>query len=395
MLRALFFNVPAHGHVNPSLPVVRELINRGHEVHYYITEAYQKRVAQTGATVHLYGNIADDYFDAKGLDGSAPQKAALALLETTQAIMPELLKIAEQMQADYIIYDCMCPWGYFLARTLKLPAVSSFSLMPLSPRMMLNPGVFRIMFPMLMTGFWSGIEAFRLSNRLGKIYNVPALDMMSVLSAPGDISISYSSSEFIPFSDSLPGHFRMTGWTMPEIKLDPAFVRDSERPLIYISLGTVINDNIDFFQTCIEALADSPYDVLISTGKGLSPERFGTLPENIRLESWVPQPQVLSDATLFITHGGLNSLHEGMYYNVPLLTVPQQIEQMFNAMRVEKLGAGLMLKPGEVSAETLRQCVESIINQPRYKIAAQRLGESLRNAGGVSRAVDEIENLLK
>lgn len=396
MPKALFFNVPAHGHINPSLPLVTELVRRGHDIRYYATESYRQRVTATGAAWFTYdARVEDDYFDGRGLDGTDPQKAAVNLLGTTRAILPDLLQITREAQPDYIIYDCMCPWGYFIGQIMKLPTVSSFSLLPLSPRLFLNWQVLRLLLPMLITGFRSGTEANRLASELGKQYGVKSLDRMTVLSAPGDLSISYSSSAFVPFADTLADSFRLVGWTLPETTADEPFVRDSERKLIYISLGTVANENIGFFKRSIEALAGTGYDVLISTGGRFEADQFGTLPDNISLKPWVPQPQVLQQAALFITHGGINSLHDALYYGVPLLVVPQQTEQTFNGIRVVDLAVGLMLRPQQVTVAAIRSSTEQLLSDNRYQTEAKRIGDSLRAAGGVARAVDEIEALLK
>jgi MGT family glycosyltransferase len=394
MPKALFFSIPAHGHINPSLPLVTELIRRGHEVIYFTTADYRQRVEATGAAVRIYNGIDDDYFDVRGLDGSFPQKAALALLTTTKNILPELLETVNQAKPDYILYDCMCPWGYFVAQIMGLPAVSSASLMPMSSRVMLDWRALRIALPMLLKGFKAGNEANRLSKELGKQYNMKSLSMMNILNAPGDLIISYSSPAYVPFADTLPENVKFVGWTMLENKVDEPFIHDSDRPLVYISLGTVINENKSFFELCIRAFAGMLYDVLITTGGRFSPEQFGTLPENITVKLWVPQAQVLRHTALFITHGGLNSIHEGLYCDVPLLVVPQQTEQTFNAMRVVELGTGLMLQEHTVTEMTLRARVQQLLSDPRYRTQAARIGGTLRSAGGMAKAVDEINYLL-
>jgi len=391
----MFFNIPAHGHINPSLPLVKELVRRGHEITYFTTEDYRPRVEATGAAAQIYTGIEDDYFDARGLDGSVPQKAALALLTTTKAILPELLEAVDHAKPDYILYDCMCPWGYFIARIMELPAVSSASLMPLSPRSMLNWQALRLFLPMLAKGLRAGNTAVRLSKVLGTQYAVKPLTLMNILNAPGDLIISYSSAAYVPFADTLPDNVKFVGWTMPENNADEPFVRESKLPLIYVSLGTVINDNQDFYRLCISALGGMPFDVLITTGGRFSPEQFGSLPENGTIRTWVPQAQVLKRAAVFITHGGLNSIHEGLYCDLPLLVVPQQTEQTFNALRVVELGAGLMLKPDTLTASALRDAVTQLLSDGRYRAQAKRIGETLRSAGGVTRAVDEIEHLLR
>lgn len=394
MPKALFFNVPAHGHINPSLPLVAELTRRGHEIIYFTTENYRQRIEATGASVRVYDGVEGDYFEARGLDGSIPQKAGLALLTTTKTILPALLEAVNQTKPDYILYDCMCPWGYFVAQIMRLPAVSSASLMPLSPRVMLKWRVLRLFLPLLAKGSRAGNEANHLSAELGRQYNVQPLGMMQIMNAPGDLIITYSSPEYVPLADALPGNVKFVGWTMLENNADEPFVYESERPLIYISLGTVINENASFFQMCIKALADTPYEVLITTGGRFTPEQFGALPANITIQSWVPQAQVLRRAALFITHGGLNSIHDGLYCDLPLLVVPQQTEQTFNAMRVVELGAGLMLQPDRLTVSAIRESVDHLLSDSHYRSQAQRIGETLRAAGGMAQAAAMIDKLI-
>jgi MGT family glycosyltransferase len=395
MPKALFFNVPAHGHLNPSLPLVAELARRGHDVTYYCSEGYRARIEATGARFQAYRSIRDDYFEAQGLNGSVPQEAAKALLATAHEVLPELLEAASQAQPEYILYDCMCPWGYFLAQCLKLPAVSSSSLMPLSPRTLFDWKILRIFLPTIAKGFRAGNEANRLSAALGEQYGVRALNMTELLNAPGDLMISYSSAEFVPYADTLPKAVKFVGWTLPESNGGETFVHDSQRPLIYISLGTVSNDNTDFFRACIQAFTHAPYDVLLTTGGKLDPAQFGALPDNITIKSWVPQNDVLRQASLFVTHGGLNSLHEGLYCGLPLLVVPQQGEQTFNGQRVVALGAGLMLTQKQMNAAALRESAARLLNEPAFKREAQRIGDLLRAAGGAARAADEVEALVR
>ena len=398
MPKALFFNVPAHGHINPSLPLVAELVRRGHHITYFVTENFRARVEATGAVFQPYTSVHDNYFDAPGLDGSRPQKSANLLITTSEQILPELLEITRNMQPDYILFDGMCPWGYLIARILNLPAIASLSLLPLAsdPRMMLNPTLLRIILPMVLRDIGEGFEANRRSRALGKKYNVPPLGASSILNAYGDLSISYTSPYFQPNLDRVPKTIRFIGWTPLTSTAEQAlpFELEPGRRLIYISLGTIINENASFFRTCIDAFADSKDFVVISTGKGLRADSFGNLPSNILILDWVPQIEVLKRASLFITHSGLNSVHDGLYFGVPLLLVPQQGEQTFTALRVVELGAGLMLQKEQVNVASIRNSANRLLTDQRFKHEANRIGETFRATGGVSRAVDEIEAFL-
>lgn len=399
MPKALFFNVPASGHVNPSLPLVAALVRRAHHITYFSTEHYRPRIEAVGAVFRPYTTIQDNYFDVHRLDGGKPQKVAYHLISTTKEILPELLAAAQQTQPDYILFDGMCPWGYFVARILGLPAVASLALMPLTslpPSAMLNRQMLQIILPMMLRDFNKGIAANMRSQSLGKKYGVPPLGPTEILNATGDISLSYTSAYFQPFADTVSNTIRFVGWTVHESSTDETLPLQQiqDRHLIYISLGTMNNDNAAFFRTCIEAFTGSDDCVVISTGNRINPALFGVLPENIVVQSWVPQIAILKRAALFITHAGMSSVHDGLYFGVPLLLVPQQGEQTITALRVVELGAGLMLTSDQVNAAMIRATAAQLIADTRFKVEASRIADTFRSAGGVERAAEEIEALL-
>ena len=127
----------------------------------------------------------------------------------------------------------------------------------------------------------------------------------------------------------------------------------------------------------------------------MSRDRLGPIPPNFIVEKFVPQLEVLQHAALFISHGGMNSVSEALYYNVPLIVVPQGADQPWIARRVAELGAGRMMTKEQVGAESLRHAAEEILSRPGFAQAAAKVGETLRTAGGYQRAADEIQALLK
>lgn len=395
--KALFFNVPAHGHINPSLPLVAELTRRGHQITYFTTEAYRAKVEAAGAKVHIYNRIQDDYFDPlTSSDLFHPQIVACELLKTTEAILPDLLETARTAKPDYILFDCMCPWGYFVAQALHVPNVASFSLLPPILRAFLNKNTLSFMLPMVFRDFGKALEANRRSQALGKKYQVPPLSQTNIMSAEGDLSISYSSAEYVPYSEEASKSFRFVGRTLEEEpNVDPAiFEPVGERPLVYVSMGTAFNQNQKVMETLLAAFGGRNEFFMITTGRRFDLEAFGPLPENIRLYHWLPQIAILKHAALFVSHGGLNSVHDGLYFGVPLLLCPQQEEQTLNAHRVVELGAGLMLRKKTFTVENLRQSANQLLTAPRFRQNSQKIGETFRTAGGMSKAVDEIETLL-
>ena len=397
MPKALFFNVPAHGHVIPSLPLVIELVQRGHEIIYYLTESFRPRVEATGAVFRPYLRIPDDYFGGDGLDGSRPMFAAQHLITTTAEILPELIQIAQAEKPDYILFDGMCPWGQLVPRILGIPAVASLSLPPIgSIRSLMNWQAMRAIVSMMMKDFGAGQTANRRARDIARQYNVPSLGMMDIMNGLGDLSISYTSSYFQAYADSVSPTVRFVGRVLDETPPDHSFSFEAaaQRRIIYISLGSLINENVSFFRACIEAFSGADEYVIMSTGRGIRPEALGTLPENIAIYEWVPQTDILKRAALFITHGGFGSVSDGLYFGLPLLLVPQQDEQTFTALRVVELGAGLMLRKTQLTAQAIRESAQKLLNDPTFKQQSAYIGNTFREAGGVSRAADEIEALL-
>src|SRR6202011_3307709 len=107
MARLTFFNLPAHGHVNPTLPVVAELVRRGESVTYYNSQEFRNAIEQTGAEFRRYHPPVDQ--DA-GQTAKNFLRLTAVLLETSLDLLPTLLGAIEKDPVDYVIHDSVCPW---------------------------------------------------------------------------------------------------------------------------------------------------------------------------------------------------------------------------------------------------------------------------------------------
>jgi MGT family glycosyltransferase len=165
--------------------------------------------------------------------------------------------------------------------------------------------------------------------------------------------------------------------------------------VIYISLGTVFNSKVHFYRLCLEAFANLKYCVILSVGNKVDIASLGAIPNNFIVKPFVPQLQVLQRAVLFITHGGMNSVSEGLYEGVPLLMIPQAADQTFIAQRVQQLGAGKLLRNTKVNAQSLRKAAEELLAQHTFRQASVALSAPFRQSGGPKLAVDEIEGFKR
>ena len=136
------------------------------------------------------------------------------------------------------------------------------------------------------------------------------------------------------------------------------------------------------------------YNLIAACGPELDPGVFTDLPENIIVEPFVPQMTVLPLCNAFITHGGMNSTHEGLFHGVPLLFRPRQEEQNLVARRVAEQGAGILLGEKAGSAETLTEALDSVLTDRSYAENARRLSAAFRKAGGAERGIRILLDVL-
>jgi MGT family glycosyltransferase len=128
----------------------------------------------------------------------------------------------------------------------------------------------------------------------------------------------------------------------------------------------------------------------LSAGADTDLDSLGAIPENIVVRNYVPQLDILKRADVFVTHGGMNSVSEGLWYGVPLVVIPQGSDQYLVAKRVETLGAGVALDKRGITPEALRQAVESVLSDEGKRANIKAIQESFREAGGYVRAADVI-----
>ncbi|WP_323125864.1 nucleotide disphospho-sugar-binding domain-containing protein [Gracilibacillus oryzae] len=197
-------------------------------------------------------------------------------------------------------------------------------------------------------------------------------------------TIVYTSRQFQPMAETFSEKFTFVG---PTVKTSPAY-NEQARKVIYISLGTVLNQNKDFYQNCIKAFAGSDYEIVMSIGEKTDMASLGQIPENFTVENSVNQLSVLQRADLFITHSGMNSVNESLYFGVPMILYPFHSEQKLIAERVAELGAGMRLKGHK--ARELKEAVDRISRDASYFENAQELAVDFQRLGGAVEAADVV-----
>ena len=221
------------------------------------------------------------------------------------------------------------------------------------------------------------------------------LGVFDMLASHEDLNIVFTSRYFQPYADDFDESFAFVGPSIAERDEALDFSLDTGRgPLVYISLGTVFNDNPAFYGQCVEAFRDTDWRVVLSVGTQVEVDRLPQIPGNFVVRNYVPQLQILQEADVFVTHGGMNSVSEGLWYGVPLVVIPQAADQFFVAQRVGALQAGAVLYNRDVNPSALRRMVDRAITDETLRANSARIGDSFREAGGYVRAADVIQSAM-
>ena len=215
----------------------------------------------------------------------------------------------------------MAVWGKAVAKKLGIPFISStttFAFNRYSVKVMKQNGGQMLKMMLAMPKINHDLQ--RLRDRGYPIKNI--LDIIQ--NDDQTDTIVYTSPEFQPCADTFSDKYAFVG---PSIRPATENIEKTHDVLIYISMGTVNNDLLPFYRACIAAFADSPYQVILSTGDQVNRSALGTLPDNITALPHVDQIAVLQKADVFLSHCGMNSASESLYFGVPLVLFPQTNEQ--------------------------------------------------------------------
>lgn len=390
MSKIVFFCIPAHGHTNPTLGVVRELVERGHEVWYYSYELFRDKIEGVGAKF-----IPCDAYDAelhlKPEDAAKIGKnlalSTRILVDTTLSLDDMVCTAMEKLQPDCIVADSMAVWGKAVALKLGIPFVSStttFAFNQHSAKIM-KQSVGQL-FGMIFSMPKINRDLKRLQDKGYPIYNI--LDIIQ--NDDKTDTVVYTSSEFQPCAETFSDKYAFVG---PSVRDATEEITKEKEKLIYISMGTVNNKMLQFYKNCMKALGDTDYQVIMSVGNLVERSQLGVIPANFSIHEHVDQIAVLKKADVFLSHCGMNSVNESLYYKVPLVLYPQTPEQGGVATRVEQVGAGIRLEKN--SSEMILNVVKQILGNTSYAENAAKIAEGFRKSGGASVAADKILSVCK
>ncbi|KFN03730.1 glycosyl transferase [Bacillus clarus] len=394
MANVLVINFPGEGHINPTLAIVSELIQRGETVVSYCIEDYRKKIEATGAEFRAFENFLSQINIMERVnEGGSPVEMLSHMIAATDRIVGQIIEETKGEQYDYIMYDNHFPVGRIIANILQLPNISSCTTFAFNQYITFNDEQESRQIDETSPLYQSCLAGME---RWQDQYGMNCNSLYDIMNHPGDITIVYTSKEYQPHSDVFDESYKFVGPSIATRKEVGSFPIENlkDEKVIFISMGTVFNEQPGLYEKCFEAFKDIDATVVLVVGKKINISQFENIPNNFKLYNYVPQLEVLKHTDAFVTHGGMNSSSEALYYGVPLVVIPVTGDQPLVAKRVAEVGAGIRLNRKEITSELLREAVKKVMDDVTFKENSHKVGESLRDAGGYKKAIEEIVQFM-
>lgn len=347
-MKAIFYNIFGLGHINPTLPIVKALTDCGVKIIYHSSPERKNLVEQNGAEFRNYG-----YDSYSASDFNPGKNFVLQTLPAAVGLLPFLQDEIEREKPDFLLYDSMAPWGYILSKLNNIPAYCTITTFALSrnkrKEMMARHNI---------TIDDTNINALNFLRTRG-IH----MELEDALGSYHDHNIVFTTRDFNPpLEDLNPEQFYFMGaQTNREEDLSLFPDLPENKKIITMSLGTILPDEdptvMNWYAELIRAFGDhDDFHLIMNAGP------MENLPKNCTSLKRIPQLHALKHSDVFINHAGMNSLNEGLHFNVPMLVIPHSKDQFTNAARLEETGLGAVLSKSEVTAENLKQKVMELLS---------------------------------
>ena len=399
MSKVLFLSIPAHGHINPTLGLVNELIKQGEEITYFCSEDFKEKIEKTGAEFKSY-KVETNLFKGNHNMPNQMQIDKLfdyinEMLKLSDKIIKDVLYQIKDKKFDYIIYTAMYPFGNAIAQILKIPSVSSFAVFATPKELMAQNK--ELMNEELIKNHPVMDTYKKVSKQLKEVYNVEMPDnIISLFFNKGDINIAYTSKYFVAHTEYYDDSFKFIGPPIYDRKenLDFPFEKLEGKKVVYISLGTVFNNtNSKLYDIFFKTFANTDA-VVIMAAYNIDLSEFD-IPKNFIVKNYVPQSEILKYTDVAITHAGMNSTSDLLYNNVPFVAIPIGADQPYMAGRASELGAAISLDKDNLTTDILKNSVKKVLTDPSYIENIKKISDSFKKTGGYKKAVEEIFKLKR
>lgn len=418
MARYLFVSYGQEGHLHPALPVAKALKERGHTVGYLTAPHKEETVRRAGLEYLRPKRWKASLEEAQG-DNTEPDFISMVkdlnrvaheiFFRDGLAVLEDLKEISTEFPADVVV-GSQVTYGVPAFARLKNLVWATHCILPTYPmpsrdlfpwglgKGLANTRTERLLAAALRAGniplTYHLVRHWRRTLRDLGIDEPRHTSLLDFTHSPYSYTVPSAPGFDLPRSD-LPKQVRYVGTCLwheggTEATWENPFHDD--KPLVYASAGTLFIGP-EFYRRAIAAVAGQDFNMLAVIGRGVDPAIYGSLPPNVKLEAYVPQNPVMKKAAAVLCHGGGGTINSGLAQGVPTVCIPFTSDQPENALRVDRLGAGIFLPRAGCTPELVRDALRKVIFESRYRDEAARFAKVMAANDGPKNAADALEAL--
>jgi zeaxanthin glucosyltransferase len=414
-----FVSLPLSGHLNPMTALARKLQSRGHDITYIGVPDAEPIVRAAGVNFVPYcekefpkGTIAKDWGHVAKMHGQG------IVAYTIETLEPALLKPAlEQLPAKIketgvqaMVLDIVHFFVEIVPMSLGIPYVQIWNVLNIDLSGATPPSLFGGQNENTPEALARNVEKVKWINGLmGPVADL-AIPYAEKMGLKVDWSDPAATSSKLAIISQIPKEF-----DFPNIPWPPQFhyagpfhdgagreqqtfpwERLDGRPLIYASLGTLVNGLDYIYKIILDAVGTlSNVQVVLSVGKNVNRDDLGQIPSNTIVVNSAPQLELLQRATLCITHAGLNTTFESLAQGVPMVAIPIGYEQPGVAARIVYHGAGELIEVEDLTVVRLSELIPRVQTNPGYRDRARDFQKVIAKTHGLDKAAEIVEKVFE
>jgi len=384
-MRVLFSTTAGAGHFGPLIPFARACVADGHEVRIAAPATFASAVEGAGFSHAPFDDVPPDVMGAVfGRLPGLPRHEANAIVVgevfgrlDAQAALPGVVSTIESWTPDVVVRE-PCEFGSWAAAE--------------------RAGVPQVV-------VWIGLAG--MAAQFEPILREPLADLrwraglsaddVGPFAADGTFSLvpaGFDNAQSV--GDAAISRFRDPGQGLGTARLPDAW-GDPDEPLVYVTFGSVtaaVGPFGSVYPVVVEALADYPARILLTTGDGLDPASLGPLPRNVHVERWWPQADVMPAAAAIVGHGGFGTTMTALVAGVPQVVLPLFASDQFdNAGRIDTVGAGICLEGGPDAAANVPKALDAVLHETSYRTAARSIADEIAALPDATASVPLIEQI--
>jgi zeaxanthin glucosyltransferase len=413
-----FISMPLTGHINPMTALARKMQSRGHEVVFI-------GVPDVGPYARAAGLNFVSYCDEELPIGSCASVVAPAAklhgMETTrwtiqvagramfQLASQHLPRVIAETGIEALVIDTIHMYLEVIPMSLGIPHAHVWAI--------LNIDFSGTTLPSVISGRYEDTPEARARNiedlkkadnaffgivqKLAEEYTEEVGLEFDWSAPPATVSrhaaaiVSQTPKEFDLPGIPWPSHFHYAGPFFDEEGREQVpfpWEKLDGRPLVYASLGTLVNGLDTIYKTILAAVGRLPeIQVVLSKGHNIELADLGPIPPNVIVVDKAPQLELLKRSVLCICHAGLNTALESLAAGVPMIAVPIAYDQFGVANRIAYHGVGEFFEVEHLNVDDLYESIKNVLHTPAYREKAQYFRNVIETRQGLDVAAEAIE----